>query len=132
MKVADHIRKAERFEATIRKLNSRADYEAIMWARMHAATQRMNGALHAKSVTPEDWDISHSFNIERYEDQGHLASALDDEFREALWRLTVFESLRQTHVRGQGKYGPEIITLAQRDFDRIEAFCNRMIGEADQ
>ena len=125
-----HVAKAERLEATLQKLNITDDYEAIIWAKMHAATHLMNGALHTRGATPKDWDISHTWYLEDYPDPARLAAALDDDFRQALWAMTVYEGLRQTHVRGQGPYGPAIICLAQKEFDQIEAFCKRVIAES--
>lgn len=127
MKIAEHIAKAKRFEATIQKLDLDSDYEVINWARMHACSHFLNGALHARSITPEEWDIRHTWYLEDYPDQAQLAAKLDDEFRQALWSLTVFEGLRQTHVRGQGPYGPEITAISTRAFDHIKNFCIRVM-----
>jgi len=128
MKIAEHVAKAKHFEATIQKLDLEADYEVINWARMHVCSNLLNGALHARAVTPEDWDIYHTWYLEDYPDQAHLATKLDEEFRQVLEALTVFESLRQTHVRGQGPYGPEIVDRSKNAYDQIKDFCDRTIA----
>lgn len=128
MKIAEHVAKAKRFEDTIQKLDVQADYEIINWARMHVCSHLLNSALHARGVTPENWDIKHTWYLEDHPDQAHLDKNLDPEFRQALWALTVFEGLRQTHVRGEGPYGPEITLLAEKAFNQIKDFCRRTIS----
>jgi hypothetical protein len=128
MNSAQHVAKAKRFQATVAKLDARDDFEMINWARMHICTHLLNGALHAAGVTPEDFDISHTWYFEDYPDQAGLDAKLGTEFREALSALTVFESLRQTHVRGPGPYGPEITQWAEDAYQRIVKFCETVLG----
>jgi len=129
MKIDEHVAKAKRFEATIQKLNIEADYEVINWASMHFCTHLINGALHARGITAEDWDIRHTwYLLEDYPDQARLAAKLDEEFHQALRALHVFENLRQTHVRGPGPYGPEIVARAKIAYDRVKEFCGKTLA----
>jgi hypothetical protein len=128
MQTAQHVAKAKRFQATMAKLSVREDYEMINWARMHVCTHLLNGALHAAGVTSDDFDISHTWYFEDYPDQAALDARLGMEFREALSALTVFESLRQTHVRGPAPYGPEITEWAAEAYQRIVKFCDKVLS----
>ena len=132
MKIAEHVAKAKRFEDTIQKLDVQADYEIINWARMHVCTHLLNGALHARGVTPENWDIRHTWYLEQHPDPAHLYKKLDSECREALKVLTIFEGLRQTHVRGEGPFGPEVTLLAEKALNQIKEFCHRIVSSPSQ
>ena len=110
------------------KLDAEEDYESIMWARMHICTNLLNGALHSQGITPEDFDISHTWYLEDFSDQAHLEKNLNQEFRKALKKLIVFESLRETHVRGPAPYGPIALAASDEAYFHIRKFCARYIG----
>ncbi len=125
----DHIEKAGRFERSVKKLDAAEDCESIMWGRMHICTHLMNGALHAGGVTPEDFDIDHTWYLGDFPDQAHLEKTLDGEFREALRKLAVFEHLRESCVRGATPYGPALLAASDEAYVHIREFCAKRTGQ---
>ena len=128
MKVKEHIEKAGRFERSAKKLDAAEDCEAIMWARMHICTNLVNAAFHAAGITPEDFDFSHTFYLEEFSDRAHLEKTVVGDFREVLRKLTVFENLRETCVRGPAPYGPELLAASDEAYLHIREFCERHTG----
>lgn len=129
MNANEHIEKAGRFERSMKKLDAGEDFESIMWARMHICTNLLNGAFHAAGITPEDFDFTHTFYIEEFPDQAHLEKMLDEEFREALRKLAVFENLRETCIRGAVPYGVELLAASDEAYLHIREFCAKHIGQ---
>ncbi len=129
MTIDEHMAKAERFNASLKCLDPVDDYEAVMWARMHICSNWINAALHAKAVTPEDDDVAHTWYLFDYRDKEFLEKNLDEETRDALSQLTVFESLRTTHVRGPGPYGPDIGKLSNKAFNHLKEFCAKAVAD---
>ncbi len=58
----------------------------------------------------------------------NLAEKLDGDFYEALGKLTVFESLRETHVRGPAPYGPAVLAASDEAYAHIRELCTKHIG----
>jgi hypothetical protein len=110
------------------KLGAEEDYESIMWARMHICTNLLNGALHAKGITPEDFDFNHTWYLADFPDQSHMEKNLDGEFRKALRELLVFENLRETYVRGPAPYGAMALAASDEVYFHIREFCRKHIG----
>ena len=90
MEIEKHIEKSERFERTAGRLHPEEDYEAIIWARMHACTHWLNAAFHAPKITPSDLDFEHTWYLEKIPNQEQLRAHLDDDLRGVLSALTVF------------------------------------------
>ena len=128
MNAKDHIEKAGRFERSIKKLDTAEDCESIMWARMHICTNLLNAAFHAAGITPEDFDFSHTWYLEDFPDRAHLEKTVDGEFRGALRKLTVFEHLRETCVRGAAPYGPALLAASDEAYLHIREFCAKHTG----
>jgi hypothetical protein len=126
VKVAEHLASAERFEATLRKLDLEADYEAILWARMHAATHYFNAALHARGATSEDWDTLHAEYLRDCPDPDRLAAGLTAELCEVVETMLLLERLRPAFVRGNAPFGPEITARSGEDYARLRATCTRL------
>lgn len=128
MKIEEHMAKADRFVQSAKKLDAEQDFEAVMWARMHICSNWMNAALHAKGITPETDDVAHTWYLFDYADHDFLEANIDEETRRALSELTVFESLRTTHVRGPGTYGSEVCKLSDRAYDYLKEFTEKAIA----
>ena len=128
MKIEEHMAKAERFVESMKKLDSVADYEAIMWARMHICSNWINTALHAKGITPEADDVAHTWYLFDYKDNAFLEAHVDEETRDALTQLAIFESLRTTHVRGSGPYGSDIGKLSDKAYQHLKEFTEKAIS----
>lgn len=127
MNAQEHIEKAGRFERSLKKLDASEDYEAIMWARMHICTNLVNAAFHTAGVTPVDFDFSHTFYLEKFPDHEHLKKTVTGDLREVLRKLTVFEHLRETCVRGPAPYGPELLSASDEAYFHIRDICAKRI-----
>lgn len=131
MKILDHLEKAQRFTGTLERLDDRkADYEAIIWARMMASIHWMNAVVHAKGIIPENWDLNHTWYLDQYPDQSILEK-IDDPLREALGCVSVYERIRTSHIRGPSPFGEEILKLADSSFEQFEAYCRDVLGTLD-
>ncbi len=128
MKIEEHMAKAGRFVQSLKKLDAEQDFEAVMWGRMHICSNWMNAALHAKGVLPENDDVAHTWYLFEYGDHDFLEANIDEETRLALTELTVFESLRTTHVRGPATYGSEVCKLSERAYNHLKEFTEKAIA----
>ncbi len=61
MEPRDHVAKAQRIEASLRKLDPADDPEMIIETCMLAATHYFNAALHAEGITHPLIDHAHTF-----------------------------------------------------------------------
>ena len=98
---------------------------------MHACTQWINGVLHAKGITDEDWDISHTWYLDRMDDPTRLSSKLDDALLVAIEKITYFERIRMSHVRGPCPYGKEILDISDEAYQHVENYCKGILGSLD-
>lgn len=130
MKIEEHMAKADRYAQSMKKLDPAQDFEAVMWARMHVCSNWMNAALHAKGIILEKDDVAHTWYLFEYGDHDFLEANIDEETRRALSELTVFESLRTTHVRGPATYGSEVCELSDRAYNHLKAFTEKAIAAA--
>ncbi len=128
MKIEEHMAKADRFAQSMQKLHPTDDFEAVMWARMHICSNWINAALHAKGIIPEEDDVAHTWYLFDYADHDFLEANIDEEARRALTELTVFESLRTTHVRGPGAYGSEVCKLSDRAYNHLKEYTEKAIA----
>jgi hypothetical protein len=131
MDIAGHLEKANHFVDAITVLDPVEDYETIIWARMHACTQWINGVLHAKDITDENWDISHTWYLDRMDDPSRLTSKIDDALLVALEKITNFERIRMSHVRGPCPYGKEILKESNEAYEHVEKYCKSILGSLD-
>ena len=128
MKIEEHMAKADRFMQSVKKLHPTDDFEAVMWGRMHICSNWINAALHAKGIIPEKDDVAHTWYLFDYADHDFLETNIDEETRRALTELTVFESLRTTHVRGPGAYGSEVCKLSDRAYSHLKEYTEKAIA----
>ncbi len=126
MKPFEHIQKAGRLEASLRKLDLEEDYEMVIDTCMNAATHYMNAALHAEGVSHE------------MQDQGHtdrpplkfLSISPGGELQKAMRPLKFIEEIRPRHVRGTERCERETIEKCVACFDEAKRMFLKIVGDA--
>ncbi len=61
MRIDEHFNVAREFDAALEKLDRKQDGLAIIEMLMMAGTNYMNAVLHANKITPETFDLTHSY-----------------------------------------------------------------------
>lgn len=125
-----HMDKADRFCATIDRLDPEQDYEVILWASMHAATHWMNIIFHAKGLTGEDFDLAHTWYLDDNPDRERFVSGLDDEARTVLDHMALFERLRLSHVRWDAPFGAQAVRDSRPTFDKMHKMAESFLATA--
>lgn len=105
MKPFEHIQKARRLEASLRKFDLEEDYEMVIDNCMNAATHYLNAALHAEGVTHEKQDQGHS---ER-PPLKFLSASPSGELQKAIEKVKFLEDIRPRYVRGTEPCGRETV-----------------------
>jgi len=115
MKAEHHLKKKERFEKTIAKLDREEDYETLIEDYMLAAAHLVNAAMHKLGTVTEDKDIKHN------QIYGFLTreKALKEKSEEVAELIQGIEQLRPSHVYGRGENG-ETCDKAKEFFDKIK------------
>lgn len=122
----EHIKKAERLEATLQKLDPEDDYEMVIDNCMNAVTHYMNAAFHAEGITHE------------MQDQGHtsrpplrfLSSSPRGKLKKAMGPVEFIETLRPRFVRGTEPCERETIEKCINCFEEAKRRFLEIIGEA--
>ncbi len=113
MQIQDHLRRAESFEASARKLDPVADTELYVVYLMRAATSRVNAALHALGITDVQasagriGDLNHTY-------KPPLPVEPPAEVKAMFEPLSFIENLRPQYVRGPSKLTPELVQRCHR------------------
>ena len=128
MLIEEHLAKAKRFIESAGKLDPVDDYEAILWARMHIGSNWLCAALHALGMTPPEDDVAHTWWLFDYGDKDKFEAHIDEAMVKAFKALGVFESTRQSHVRGPGPYGPEVLKHSDEALNYLEKYAREKIG----
>lgn len=108
MQIQEHLRRAESFEASARKLDPVRDTELYVIYLMRAATSRVNAALHALGITDVQastgriGDLNHTY-------KPPLPAALPAEVKAMFVPLAFIENLRPQFVRGPLKLTAELV-----------------------
>lgn len=127
MKIAAHLEKFDRIDATLGRLDVADDPELWIWTAMSAATHLLNAALHACAATRET-DSFHTQTMGLYavplrerggfRDEMHepgdvmhvgqppISAPLPEAISGACAALQILEDLRETHVRGSEPIPP--------------------------
>lgn len=101
MRINHHLSKAERFEATLGKLDYEDDYETMIEDFLLAAAHYLNAAMHKLHTLPEDRDIKHN-QLAGFLKREHAIGIDSDSAAELILQL---EQLRPSHVYGKGENG---------------------------
>lgn len=121
MRIEDHWAKAGRLESTRRgKLDTREDYELVIWSCIHGGAHLANAALHRLGVTDEAFDLVHS-------DTPTLNRAVPPDAAEMLATLKSIEDLGPQFIRGAELPDPAAVNSCLAAYDRVKAFAQRLI-----
>ena len=129
MKAEHHIRKAERFNSTLKKLNYEEDYETMIEDFLLSAAHLINAAMHKQGTLPEDKDVKHN----KLSGFVRNENALGNESEELANLIQQLEQLRPSHVYGKGENG-ETARKAEEIYNELKAICDKTIkgGIADE
>jgi hypothetical protein len=121
MKVADHMKKAQRIEDTmLRKLNRDEDYEIYVEACMLAGTHLLNAVLHQYAITDEKSDLLHS-------DKPALKDPVRAELRPLFDAMKFIEDLRPGYLRGTTVWNPEHGKQCVQRYEEVKRFADRVL-----
>jgi hypothetical protein len=130
MKIEEHIRKAEAFEATLARLDPLADGELYSVFLMRAATNRVNAALHALGATTDGpatatqvGDLNHTY-------KPPLKAPVPGPLAAAFTELAFIENLRPDFVRGPKPMDAATAARARAAFARIKDDTAAILGKA--
>ena len=120
MRIEDHWAKAKRLERTrSAKLDTRNDYEIVIWSCIHGGAHLANIALHQLGVTEESFDLIHS-------DIPEMNRALPPEAAAMLATLKSIETLGPRFVRGIEPPDPAAVAACLAAYDKVKAFAEQV------
>lgn len=125
MKIENHLRKIDRLEKSILKLdNPNDDYEALVELYMLSAAHCINAALHQLKVLSISKDIKHNKLF------GFLLGdkKLGDETEKIRDFIKRLDDLRPSHVYGKGENG-QTAQKAREYYQKIKEVAWRIINE---
>jgi hypothetical protein len=123
MRIEDHWAKALRLEATRSgKLDTRDDYEIVVWSCIHGGAHLANVALHRLGVTEESFDLIHS-------DIPEMNRELPPEAAAMLATLKSVETLGPRFVRGIEPPDPAAVQACLAAYDKVKAFAERVMNQ---
>lgn len=121
MKIAAHLEKFQRLDATLARLDPRTDSELWIWTAMNAGVHLLNAALHHAGATSEIdsfhtqveglyavpdrmrgtvLDAMHPPGDVMHVGQPPIVRSLPFAIEQACASLKIIEDLREPHVRG--------------------------------
>lgn len=125
MKIENHLRKINRLEKSILKLNSPDDdYEALVELYMLSAAHCINAALHQLKILSISQDIKHN-KLFGFLGEGKKLGERTEEIRDFMKRL---DDLRPSHVYGKGENG-KTAQKAGEYYQKIKEVAGRIINE---
>ena len=129
MKIAEHLRKAEAFEAALSRLDPVEDGEIYAVFLMRASTNRLNAALHALGTTTDGpatdtrlGDLNHTYKPPM---KAPIPGPLAESFRE----LAFIENLRPDFVRGSASMDRATAERAKAAHARVKLDTDSILGE---
>lgn len=123
MRIEDHWAKARRLEATRnKKLNTRDDYEIVIWSCIHGGAHLVNVALHRLGVTEESFDLIHS-------DIPELNRPVPPDAAAMLATLKSIETLGPRFVRGIEPPDPAAVKACLAAYDKVKAFAAKLLRQ---
>ncbi len=126
MEPRDHVAKAQRIEASLRKLDPADDPEMIIETCMLAATHYFNAALHAEGITNQLMDHAHTFRptLDGYIRQPGAA------LQAAMEPLKFIEQLRPGHCRDNEPITRAIMDKCLQSLEEAKAGFLEIVGDA--
>ncbi|MCK5281807.1 MAG: hypothetical protein KAK00_00190 [Nanoarchaeota archaeon] len=126
MKIENHLKKAERFERTLSKLDLGEDYETMIEDYLLVASHLINAALHKLGKLKIEKDIKHN---QMYGFLCHEAiSELGEDVKNSINNL---EQLRPSHVYGKGENG-NTAKKAKEYFEKIKKITLPILEKKDE
>lgn len=122
MKIEHHLKKIERFQKTINKLNYQDDYETLIEDFLLAAAHFINAGMHSLGTLGQEKDVKHN------QLAGFLKreKALGRESEKVAELVQQLEQLRPSHVYGKGENG-ETAKKAGELFEEIRMACQKIL-----
>ena len=127
MHIRDHLEKARRIDAVLQELDLEDDFEMMVEGFMLVGTHFVNGALHAKNITHENWDLLHG-DKPSLDD---LKTVVDTDIQDSLAALKIIEDARPVFVRGPRPYNASAMRSCHNSYNQIKEICNRIIEKAE-
>lgn len=122
MKIEHHLKKIERFQATIKKLDYEEDYETLIEDFLLAAAHLINAGMHKLNTLKLEKDIKHN----RLSGFLKKEKALGEDSEEIAGLIQQLEQLRPSHVYGKGENG-ETAKKAEEIFNQIKTTCRGIL-----
>ena len=126
MEPRDHVAKAQRIEASLRKFDPVDDPEMIIETCMLAATHYFNAALHAEGITHPLMDHAHTF---RPPLDGYIQKPSAD-LQAAMEPLKYIEQLRPGHCRGTEPISRVLMDKCLQSLEEAKAGFLEIVGDA--
>ncbi len=124
MRIEHHLRKIERFQATLGKLDYEDDYETMIEDFLLASAHLINAVLHKLKVLGEDRDIKHN-QLFGFLKQENTATKSNLALADLIQQL---EQLRPSHVYGKGENG-NTAKKAEETFLKIKSICGGILKD---
>lgn len=125
MKIENHLRKIDRLEKSILKLDDiEDDYEALVELYMLIAAHYINASLHKLGVLNISKDIKHNL-IFPFLKEGEGLGENTEEIRDLMKKL---DDLRPGHVYGSGENG-KTAKKAMEYYKKIKTICSVILNE---
>lgn len=128
MEIAEHIRKAEAFEAALGRLDPVQDGELYAVFLMRAATNRLNAALHALGTTTDGrateaklGDLNHTY-------KPPLKTPVPTPLAASFVQLAFIENLRPDIVRGPVEMNRAIAERAKAAYGAVRRETDAVLG----
>ncbi len=124
MRIENHIIKAKRFLATLKKLDYAEDSETIIEILVMAASHYINASMHKLRTIPEDRDVKHNqiYGIIKRE------KSLGNKSEEISELIQQIEQFRPSYVYGKAD-NERFVKKCKEAFDRIQQFCEEILNE---
>jgi len=128
MRLREHVLKARRIEASLRRLDPARDFEMLIDLSMLAATQLFNAAMHSEGITHGHSDQSHTHlpPMDTYQKQPGA------EIRRGMKALAYIEDLRPIYVRGGEPYDPAVADKCLASFEEAKEAFLGVLGDDAQ
>lgn len=147
MRIAEHLAKAERFEALRARLDPGVDFELWFWMGLSAGTALINAALHAAGITDENdrfatqvpdvyavpdgsgWRPEIAFHCDLiHAGLPALDAVLPPAISRAFEAMEVIEHYRDPCVRGDHLVTEELIARLAMAYERCAGAAREAIG----
>jgi len=126
MRPREHILKAERLEASLRKLIPADNFEMVIELCMLAATHLFNAALHVEGVTHGHSDQSHTVRPPLEYHRKFPSEALS----KGMGALSFIERLRPVYVRDGAPFEQDVADACLQNFADAKQIFFDVIGDA--